>query len=56
MNQRLLLLSYDELLILWDALIRHQLALDIGDPEHDDIVLLLERVGELLTDSLDKLL
>ena len=51
MEQRLLLVSHDELLILWDALMRHRLALDVGDPEHDDVVRLVERVGELLASS-----
>jgi len=51
MDQRLLLLAYDELLILWDALMRHRLAIDVGDPEFDDVVLLIERVGDLLADS-----
>jgi hypothetical protein len=48
MDERLLLLSHDELLILWDALMRHRLAVDVGDPDFDDIVRMTERVEELL--------
>lgn len=48
---RLLLLSNDDLLILWDALMRHRLALDIGDPELADTTILVERVGDLLADN-----
>lgn len=55
MDHRLLLLSYDELVILWDALMRHRLAVDIGDPEFSDIVKLVERVDQLLEDARSKL-
>lgn len=51
MERRLLLLSLDDLYILWDALKRHRLAIDIGDPEFDDTVRLMDRVGELLADT-----
>lgn len=52
---RLLLVDYDELLILWDALRDRKLAVDVGDPEWADVVRLQERVGELLSSSLDAL-
>ena len=51
---RLLLVSQDNLYILWDALMRHRLMMDIGDPEYDDTVRLLERVGDLLADNIHK--
>jgi hypothetical protein len=51
---RLLLVSQDNLYILWDALMRHRLMMDIGDPEYDDVVVLLERVGDLLADNIHR--
>ncbi len=53
---RLLLLSHDELLILWDALMRHRLALDPGDPEWEDMLQLLHRIGDLMSNNLDKVI
>lgn len=54
-DQRLLLVSQDELYILWDSLMKHRLTMDIGDPEYDDVIFLLERVGDLLADNIYKL-
>ena len=54
-DKRLLLLTYDELRILWDALWRHRLAIDVGDADHDDMVRTLDRVGALLADTHDRL-
>jgi len=51
----LLLVSQDELYILWDSLMKHRLTMDIGDPEYDDVIFLLERVGDLLADNIYKL-
>lgn len=44
----LLLLSYDELGLVWDALMIRYSMLDVGDPEYVDVKRLLERVGDLL--------
>jgi hypothetical protein len=54
---RLLLLSYDELRVLWDALMEHRLRLgaDPGDADLATCQLLNERVGDLLAVEYDRL-
>ena len=53
-TNRLLLVSQDDLYILWDALMRHRLSIDTGDPDFDEVISLLERVGDLLADNIDR--
>jgi hypothetical protein len=54
---RLLLCSYDELRVLWDALMRHRLHLgdDPGDSDFEICLILNERVGDLLAVEYDRL-
>ena len=54
---RLLLLSYDETRVLWDALMRHRLHLgdDPGDTDLETAQRLNERVGDLLAVEYDRL-
>jgi len=54
---RLLLLSYDELRVLWNALLRHRLFLgnDPGDTDLEVAILLNERIGYLLAVEYDRL-
>ena len=56
-SPRLLLLSYDELRVLWDALLRHRLRLgdDPGDSDFETCLILNERVGDLLAVEYDRL-
>lgn len=53
---RLMLLSYDDLLVLWDALYVFRCSsVTPGDPEFEEVVSLQERVGELLASEVDKM-
>jgi hypothetical protein len=54
---RLLLCSYDELRVLWDALMRHRLHLgaDPGDTDLETAQRLNERLGDLLAVEYDRL-
>jgi len=54
---RLLLCSYDELCVLWDAIVRHKhlLADDPSDYYLELMVALEDRVGELLATQYDRL-
>lgn len=52
---RLLLVDFDELHVLWDAIVRHRLSLDIGDPDFVTTVALADRIGELMSDEQHRL-
>jgi hypothetical protein len=54
---RLLLASYDEIRVLWDAIGHYRLFLggDPGDPDLEIATLLNERLGDLLAVEYDRL-
>lgn len=55
MSRRLLLLTYDELRVLWDALATFRRHLDIGDADFDGVRALHDRIGDLMADEFHRL-